>query len=48
MPDEVIEQTNIKLKSKLTYEEKPIQVLEEKRRRVINRGEQADQICKIA
>jgi hypothetical protein len=36
MPDEVIEPTNIKLKSKLTYEEKPIQVLEEKKRRVLS------------
>ena len=28
VPDEAIEPTNIKLQSKLTYEEKPIQVLE--------------------
>ena len=29
MPDEPIEPTNIKLQSDLTYEEKPIRVLEE-------------------
>ena len=32
IPDEAIEPTNIKLKSDLTYEEKPIQVLEEMER----------------
>ena len=29
VPDEAIEPTNVKLQSDLTYEEKPIQVLEE-------------------
>ena len=29
IPDEVIEPANIKLQSDLTYEEKPIQILEE-------------------
>ena len=32
VPDEAIETTNIKLQSDLTYEEKPIQVLEEMER----------------
>ena len=32
VPDEAIEITNIKLQSDLTYEEKPIQVLEEMER----------------
>ena len=32
VPDVAIEPTNIKLKSDLTYEEKPIQVLEEMER----------------
>jgi len=32
VPDEVIEPTNIKLQSNLTYEEKPIRVLEEMER----------------
>ena len=32
IPDEAIETTNIKLQSDLTYEEKPIQVLEEMER----------------
>ena len=32
IPDEVIEPTNTKLQSDLTYEEKPIQVLEEMER----------------
>ena len=32
VPDKIIEPTNIKLQSDLTYEEKPIQVLEEMER----------------